>query len=82
MDKERTHWGVGDKTRCGLPVMQHKRTGRYSTYHGPRSVLHYNDPVYIPTFLDNPNRCRQCAKRLREDTGLVSEMYREQVAHA
>ena len=75
--RERLHWTVGDRTRCGIPLRRTRRISRYATVVSDRRAWVGAQTVQIPYFLDQLDRCRRCARLLRKDTGLLRNLDRE-----
>ena len=78
MKGERIHWPVGERTRCGIRVVRTQRISRSGYMTAPRRV-YAGQTIDVPGFLALEDRCRHCARRLRQDTGLVKNMDRERV---
>ena len=75
--QEKVHWWgsrrrprVGDRVRCGIPVL--KRYERFGLSTIATRRIHGGDIVAVPGFLADPNRCRNCGALLRQDTGLLA----------
>ena len=73
---DRVHWSVGTKTRCGIPVLRTQRVTKHMLMTAPRRV-YAGQVIEIPRFLALRDRCLRCARKLRQDTGLLRDMWLE-----
>jgi len=78
MALDRIHWPVGEPTRCGIRVVRRQSISRHGTTVANRRI-YAGQPVDIPRFLELEDRCRHCARKLRNDTGLLRNVDRERL---